>query len=91
MTTHKTAAARAGHRCGGLELPDNWLTWKPFGYARKVSFAITLSGERAPYVDGSIDLASRRLVHIDYACMLPTTNCRLGRFFCDFSKSVSTA
>lgn len=32
-----TAAAPAGHRSGWLELPEDWLAWKPFGYARKVS------------------------------------------------------
>lgn len=47
MSTHKTTAA-PGHRTGGLELPEDWLAWKPFGYARKVSLDTTLSEKRAP-------------------------------------------
>lgn len=40
-----TAAARSRHPHGGLELPEDWLAWKPFGVAHKVGPSeITLGG-----------------------------------------------
>lgn len=62
--TVRNTAAHGKQIRGGLELPDDWLAWKPFGYARQVGPSNRIGGvDKGTFLclSGAMNLANPKL------------------------------